>query len=108
MCPLVPWVPFCPLHLCLFPVPQVETTFPAHLGQSKKAGIAPGPPPIDDALAALLSEVHTTAQGELFQPESNPQSETSRKLTPGEIFNDFSLGILDTGKRKGPTLHHFF
>lgn len=57
---------------------------------------------------SLLSEVHTTAQGELFQPESNPQSETSRKLTPGEIFNDFSLGILDTGKRKGPTLHHFF
>ena len=44
-------------------------------------------------------------RGELFQPESNPQSETARKLTPREIFNDFSLGILDTGNRKGPIQH---
>lgn len=78
------------------------TGFRAHLGWFH----------VDELLllqqANVLSEVHTTAQEELFQPESNPQSETSRKLTPGEIFNDFSLGILDSGKRKGPTLHHFF
>ena len=49
---------------------------------------------------SLLSEVHATAQGELLQPESNPQSETSRKLTPREIstISRLAFWALETAK----------
>ena len=72
VCSLVPWVPFCPLHLCLFPVPQVETTFPAHLGQSKKAGIAPGPHPIDGVLVAQLAPCPGAGSPYLRFPQELP------------------------------------